>query len=96
MLELYEAYGDYQSMMDLTEGLIVACVNSLGESMQLPYGDKILDFTPPWKRASYAALFQEHVGVSIDDAEGVSRAAEQTGFPTAGKHPDVIVLRGEG
>jgi len=91
MLELYEAYGDYQSMMDLTEGLIVACVNSLGETMQLPYGDKTLDFTPPWKRASYAALFREHVGVSIDDAEGVSRVAEQTGFPTAGKHPDVIV-----
>jgi lysyl-tRNA synthetase class 2 len=91
MLELYEAYGDYQTMMDLTEGLIVACVKSLGETMQLSYGDKTLDFAPPWKRASYAALFQEHVGVSIDDAEGVSRVAEQTGFPTAGKHPDVIV-----
>ena len=29
MLELYEAYADYRSMMDLTEGLIVACVEML-------------------------------------------------------------------
>ena len=27
MLELYQAYGDYRGMMDLTEGLIVACVD---------------------------------------------------------------------
>ena len=30
MLELYQAYGDYHSMMDLTEGMIVACVDALG------------------------------------------------------------------
>ncbi|MFL5243469.1 MAG: lysine--tRNA ligase [Gemmataceae bacterium] len=91
MLELYEAYGDYQTMMDLTEGLIVACVQALGGTLQLPYGDKTVAFTPPWKRAAYAELFHEHVGVALDDADGVRRAAEQTGFPTAGKHPDVIV-----
>src|SRR5205807_6215220 len=38
MLELYQAYGDYRSMMDLTEGLIVACVKELGSDMRLPYG----------------------------------------------------------
>ena len=31
MLELYQSYGDYQSMMDLTEGLILACIKNLGE-----------------------------------------------------------------
>ena len=30
MMELYQAYGDYRTMMDLTEGLIVACVEALG------------------------------------------------------------------
>src|SRR6185369_5427200 len=30
MLELYHAYSDYRGMMDLTEGLIVACVDCLG------------------------------------------------------------------
>ena len=47
MLELYEAYGNYETMMDLTEGMVVACVDSLGGGRQLPYGDRTLDFTPP-------------------------------------------------
>src|SRR5690349_24405155 len=29
MLELYQAYGDYRTMMDLTEGMVVACVDAL-------------------------------------------------------------------
>jgi lysyl-tRNA synthetase class 2 len=91
MLELYQAYGDYRTMMDLTEGLIVACVRALGTSMQLPYGDTVIDYAPPWKRARYADLFREHVGVSTDDADGVRRVAEQLGLPTAGKHADVVV-----
>lgn len=92
MLELYQAYGDYHTMMDLTEGLIVACVKALGGgATQLPYGDATVDFTPPWKRATYAELFHEHVCVAVDDAAAVNRIAEATGFPTAGKHPDVVV-----
>jgi lysyl-tRNA synthetase class 2 len=91
MLELYQAYANYETMMELTEGLIVACVQMLGGSMQLPYGEQTVDFTPPWKRAKYTDLFREHVGVAIDDDAGVRAAAEKTGFPTAGKHHDVLV-----
>jgi lysyl-tRNA synthetase class 2 len=91
MLELYQAYGDYRTMMDLTEGLIVACVRCLGGGLQLPYGEQTVDYTPPWKRARYADLFREHVGVPMEDTEGVRKAAEQTGFPAANKHPDVVV-----
>jgi lysyl-tRNA synthetase class 2 len=91
MLELYQSYADYHTMMDVTEGVIVECVRSLGDTMKLPYGDKAIDFTPPWQRASYADLFREHVGVPMDDSNAVRAVADKTGFPTAGKHPDVIV-----
>jgi lysyl-tRNA synthetase class 2 len=91
MMELYQAYADYRSMMDLTEGLIVACVTALGGGMKLPYGDAMIDFSSPWQRASYGELFREHVGVAMDDVAGVSRVAEGRGFPVAGKHPDVVV-----
>ncbi len=43
MLELYQAYGDYGTMMELTEGLIVAAVKSLGGELKLPYGEKVID-----------------------------------------------------
>ncbi len=91
MMELYQAYGDYRSMMDLTEGLIVACVESLGGGMKIPYGEHVVDFTPPWRRASYADLFAEHVGVAMSDKEACARVAAQKGYPTAGKHPDVVI-----
>lgn len=80
MMELYQAYGDYRTMMDLTEGLVVACVESLGQGMRLPFADDTIDFTPPWQRVKYADLFREHVGVAMDDAEGVRRRAVESGL----------------
>jgi lysyl-tRNA synthetase class 2 len=91
MMELYQAYADYRSMMDLTEGMIVACVQALGGGMKLPYSEHEIDYTPPWRRARYPDLFREHVGVAMDDEAGVRKAAEARGFNTAGKHVDVVV-----
>jgi lysyl-tRNA synthetase class 2 len=91
MMELYQSYADYRTMMDLTEGVIVACVEALGGGRKLPFGEHTVDFTPPWQRARYADLFREHVGVALDDAEGVRRVCESRGFPTAGRHHDVLV-----
>jgi lysyl-tRNA synthetase class 2 len=84
MMELYEAYGDYHTMMDLTEAMIVACVDALGAGRKLPYGDTEVDYTPHWQRVPYAELFLEHVGVAMDDVKAVrQRATETTGI-----HPD--------
>jgi lysyl-tRNA synthetase class 2 len=91
MLELYQAYGDYGTMMDLTEGLIVACVDALGGGRRLPYGGATVDFTPPWQRKTYAELFEQYVGVPMSGTAAVLKKAEATGFPTANKHPDVVV-----
>jgi lysyl-tRNA synthetase class 2 len=79
-------------MMDLTEGMIVACVKELsGGGLTLPYGNRVIDYTPPWPRATYAEMFEKHVGVPMADLAAVSREAEKIGFPTAGKHPDVVI-----
>src|SRR5207302_1086029 len=75
MMELYQAYGNYETMMELTEGLIVACVDCLGSGRVLPWGDKTIDFSPPWQRLRYGDLFQEHVGVSMMDRAAVKEAA---------------------
>ncbi len=91
MLELYQAYGDYHTMMDLTEGLVVAAVDSLGGGRRLPYGDAVVDYTPPWQRKSYGELFAQHVGVPLyGDDDALRRKAEAGGFPAAGKDLDVV------
>lgn len=91
MLEVYQAYGDYRTMMDLTEGMIIACIDALGAGRKLPYGERTINFEPPWQRAAYTDLFREHVGVALTDIEGVKQAAEKIGIATAGKHPDVLI-----
>jgi lysyl-tRNA synthetase, class II len=90
MLEVYQAFGDYRSMMDLTESLIVNAIKASGQPLILPWGDKTIDFTPPFARKTYDELFAEHAGVDPQDAAAVKKLAEEIGFDTKNKHPDVI------
>jgi lysyl-tRNA synthetase, class II len=91
MLELYQAYGSYETMMELTEAMVVACVDCLGKGRKLRHGERTLDFTPPWPRLSYAELFQGQVGVSMFDHPAVTEAARATGIEVKGKDPEVLV-----
>src|SRR5262245_34592200 len=91
MLELYQAYGDYRSMMDLTEGNVVAAIDAIDGLRVRRYGERTIDFTPPWPRAKYADLFCEHVGVKLDDSTAVAEAARTFGLELTGKAHDVLV-----
>ena len=90
MLEAYQAYGDYTTMMELTELLIVRAIEATGQPLKLEWNGNAIDFTPPFARKTYNELFEVHAGVDPHDAAAVCRLAEQIGFETAGKHPDVI------
>jgi lysyl-tRNA synthetase class 2 len=90
MLEAYQAYGDYHTMMDLTERLVCGAIAVLGGGFQRSWGETTLDFTPPWPRRTYAELLAEHAGVDPDDPGAVRSRAEAAGLRTAGKDPDVV------
>lgn len=106
MLEAYQALGDYETMMDLTEGIIIEAIDAIAASDDprpsgsnqryvMPWGDDTIDFTPPFQRKTYNELFQEHAGVDPNDADAVATLAKSIGFNTvdeAGepRHPDVI------
>ncbi len=90
MLEVYQAFGDYGSMMDLTERLIIDAIDAIGGGFQRPWGETTIDFTPPFARHTYHELFAEQTGVDPEDHAGAAKAAAELGFETANKHPDVI------
>ncbi|MCC6123442.1 MAG: lysine--tRNA ligase [Pirellulales bacterium] len=90
MLEAYQAYGNYETMMDLTERIIVEAIQATGQKLKLPWGEKEIDFTPPFQRKTYDELFRERTGIDPADAAAVKAVAEKIGFETKGKHPDVI------
>jgi len=90
MLEVYQAFGNYETMMDLTERVIVDAIEAIGGQYQLPYGDGQIDFTPPFARKTYDELIQEHTGLAPDDAEAITAYAKDLGLETANRHPDVL------
>jgi lysyl-tRNA synthetase class 2 len=90
MLEAYQAYGDYRSMMDLTEACIVEAIQATGQPLKLEWGDKTVDFTPPFARKTYDEVIAEHVNIDPTNAAAVAGAAKSLGLETVGKHPDVI------
>ncbi|MBY0588627.1 lysine--tRNA ligase [bacterium] len=91
MMELYEAYGDYNRMMEITEQIVVGAMKEVGLPMQMTYGEYQLDFTPPWRRATYDELLAEHAGCHMDQPEQILAAANARGIATAGKDIDLIV-----
>jgi len=77
--------------MTLTEGLMVACVDALGGGRQRPWGDKTVDFNPPWARAKYADLFRQYVGCDMTDRGAVFETTTRLNLPTQGREHDVLV-----
>jgi len=66
MLELYEAYGDYYSIMQITEELIIYVVKNVFGSLEIEYQGNKINFTPPWKRISMYKAIEEATGLQID------------------------------
>ena len=90
MLEAYEAYGDYGSMMDLTEAILVAAAAAAGTPTRFEFLGHTVDLTPPFRRAKYDDLLREVTGCDPTDPASVTAAATQHGLETAGRHPDVV------
>jgi len=77
MIEVYQAYADYNVMMDMTEEVISLCLERHGSGKQIQFGEFTIDFTRPWRRAKYADLLKEYGGCNIDDIEAVRAKARK-------------------
>jgi len=92
MLELYEAFGDLYSVMDLTEGVFQACVKQIkGDDttdLTLPFGDLTIDYGN-FRRAKYLDLFKEVNGFGYDDKDQVIEKAGKLGIDTDGRDFDL-------
>jgi len=91
MLELYQAYADYNVMMDLTEEIICLLVEKYCDGEQVEFGDMTIDFTQPWRRASYAELLKEYSGCDIDDIGAVRAKARELELDEGGMDEAVVI-----
>lgn len=83
MLEVYEAWSDYEGMMSLAEGLLDACCREVLGRHTVQFEGHEVNLAPPFARRSMDELFQEHAGLGLAELrqEGRARAfAEELGL----------------
>jgi lysyl-tRNA synthetase class 2 len=91
MMELYQAYADYEVMMEITETLVSSAAQKICGSCKLPYGDREIDYTVPWRRRKYADLLEEHAGAAMRDMPAVRAKARQLGIEESNKDDAVVI-----
>ncbi|ACZ01499.1 lysine--tRNA ligase [Streptobacillus moniliformis] len=67
MMELYQAYADFNDMMDITEDLISSLTYHLYGTYEIPYEDKTVNLAKPWRRVTMKEIVREHTGFVMDE-----------------------------
>ena len=77
-VEMYQAYADFHTMMDIAEGILAGAAKENNGSYQVEWMGEQIDLTPGWRRLTMVDAVKEYVGVDFgaitDDAEAVAAA----------------------
>jgi lysyl-tRNA synthetase, class II len=66
MLEAYEAYGDYRTMMELTRALVLDAARAVGRTVVPARDGSEIDLEAPWREVPILELVSEAVGEQVD------------------------------
>lgn len=84
MVEFYQAYATYETLMEFTERLLVHLCDSVIGSRRIQYADREVDFTPPWRRMTMQDAVQQcpalPSNIDVSELAGVHAAAKHLGL----------------
>ncbi|GAA0117169.1 lysine--tRNA ligase [Clostridium senegalense] len=67
MIELYEAYADYNDMMEIMEQLVAYACEKVHGTTKVTYQGTEIDFTPPWRRITMVDAVKEYAGIDFNE-----------------------------
>lgn len=76
MLELYQAYVDYNDMMDITEKIVVTAAQEVLGTLKITFGENEIDLTPPWKKTTMLEAVKEYSGLDFNQIASAEQARE--------------------
>ena len=91
MLELYEAYSDYNGMMDITESIVAAAMAAAGVPEKIEFDGVEIDLSLPWAKKTYRDLLEKATGCTMEDEEGIRAVAAAAGVEVGSKPHFVLV-----
>ncbi len=75
-MELYQAYGQMEDVMRITENVVSKAAEAVNGTMLLSYQGKTFDLTPPWDRMTMQDAVKKWVGVDFDKIQTDEEAIE--------------------
>jgi len=75
-MESYEAYGDFNTVMALTEEIVSECAQRVLGTMKINYEGTDIDLTPPWPRLTMIDAVKKYGGLDFSAVTDVDRARE--------------------
>mgnify|MGYP001295106658 FL=1 len=76
-MESYEAYADYNDVMEMVENLFARIVFNLKGTYEIPYGENKLNFKPPWKRMNLRQSLIEKSGIDYEECNDLEVLKEK-------------------
>ena len=91
MLELYQAFGDYNTMMTITETMFNTLASDLAGLTTLPFRDEQINLDVPFRRVGYHDLFTEHNEFDAGDHPKLVDKARQLGIEKLNVDHDLLL-----
>ena len=95
LMELYQAYTDYNGMMDLTENMFRHVAKEVCGTTTITYGGVEIDLGSPFKRVTMIDAVKEYTGVDFDeikDTEEAKKIADEKGVHYEARHKKGDIL----
>ena len=74
LMELYQAYTDYNGMMDLTENMFRHVAQEVCGTTTVPYGEHMIDLGKPFERLTMIDAVKKYTGIDFDEVQGTAAA----------------------